>query len=451
MNLDSNSPQEPPPDPGNPTLDEMMSGIDSIGDERGQPASTPAPTPAPASPEPASTPDPTPAPIATPAPAQAAPASTEDDFGLSKLTAKPAAAKPAPTPAKPAAPAPAKPADPAKATDPAKPEAKGGIKELREQYELTKAEREQLAAKVAELERTREEGTRKQVEEATKSLKEEIEAIRKEREEAEKEIQFLDYTKSREYTQKYQKPLTDAWTEALQDMGSGEENGIKITEPDGTVRPADERDILALTKLPAGAAAIEAHERFGPSAAIMLHHRANIVKLSRASQDAVKQFREEGAKIQAERAKIAQENESKVVQAFDGSISALEESHPALFGKPTEAEDVGLFEQGHKLVEVAFKGRGLENLPPDQRQNAMVKAQANVAARARSYGPQRAQNMRLERQVAELQEKLAKLTASEPGQGSKPEPSPEPGRGDDGRFQSGMTAGEEMISGIDRL
>jgi hypothetical protein len=356
------------------------------------------------------------------------------------------AAKPAPAPTKPAAPAPAKPADPAKATDPAKPEAKGGIKELREQYELTKAEREQLAAKVAELERTREEGTRKQVEEATKSLKEEIESIRKEREEAEKEIQFLDYTKSREYTQKYQQPLTDAWSEALQDI-----DGIKITDVDGSERPADERDILALTKLPAGAAAVEAHERFGPSASVMLQHRANIVKLSRASQDAVKQFREEGAKIQEQRAKIAQENESKVVQAFDGSIFALEESHPTLFGKPTEAEDVGLFEQGHKLVEVAFKGRGLENLPPDQRQNAMVKAQANVAARARSYGPQRAQNMRLERQVADLQEKLAKLTASEPGQGSKPEPLPEPGRGDDGRFQSGMTAGEEMISGIDRL
>jgi flagellar motor protein MotB len=440
MNPDDNSTPEAPPDPGNPTLDDMMSGIDAIGDE----TSTPAPQPA--SPTPAPTQDPTPAPVATPAPAQT-PAG-EDDFGLSKLTAKPAA-KTAPEPAKPAAtkpaPEPVKPAEPSKPADPAKPEAKGGIKELREQYELTKAEREQLAAKVAELERTREEGTRKQVEEATKALKEEIESIRKEREEAEREIQFLDYTKSREYAEKYQKPLTDAWTEALQDI-----DGIKIAEGDGSERPADERDILALTKLPAGAAAVEAHERFGPSASVMLQHRANIVKLSRASQDAVKQFREEGARVQEERAKIAKENESKIVQAFDGSIAALEESHPALFGKPTEAEDVGLFEQGHKLVEVAFKGRGLENLPPDQRQNAMVKAQANVAARARSYGPQRALNMRLERQVAELQEKLAKLTAAEPGQGSKPAPSSEPGRDDQGRF-SGMSASEAMVAGIDSL
>jgi hypothetical protein len=433
----NDQPLEAPPDPGNPTLDAMMSGIDSIGDAN--PAPTPAPEPA--SPEPAPTPDPTPAPAATPAPAPTA-TSGDDDFGLSKLTAKPAAAKPAPAPAKPAAPAPAKPADHAKPAE----QAKGGIKELREQYELTKAEREQLAAKVAELERTREEGTRKQVEEATKSLKEEIEAIRKEREEAEKEIQFLDYTKSREYTDKYQKPLTQAWTEALQDI-----DGIKIADGDGSERPADERDILALTKLPAGAAAVEAHERFGPSASVMLQHRAAIVRLSKASQDAVKQFREEGARIQQERSKIAEENQSKVVQVFDGSIAALEESHPSLFGKPTEPEDVGLFEMGHRLVEVAFKAKGLENLPPDQRQTAMLKAQANVAARARSYGPQRALNMRLEKQVAELTEKLAKLTASEPGQGSKPEPSPEPGRGDDGRFQSGMTAGEEMLAGIDRL
>lgn len=433
---------EPPPDPGNPTLDAMMSGIDSIGD------ANPTPAPAPASPEPASTPDPTPAPSATPAPAPIATPS-DDDFGLSKLTPKPAAQKPAAQKPAPATPKPATPTPaPTNLADAAKPveQAKGGIKELREQYELTKAEREQLAAKVAELERTREEGTRKQVEEATKSLKEEIEAIRKEREEAEKEIQFLDYTKSRDYTDKYQKPLTQAWTEAFEDIA-----GIKITDPDGSERNADDRDILALTKLPAGAAAVEAHERFGPSASVMLQHRAAIVKLSKASQDAVKQFREEGARIQQERSKIAEENQSKVVQVFDGSIAALEESHPSLFGKPTEAEDVGLFEMGHRLVEVAFKAKGLENLPPDQRQNAMLKAQANVAARARSYGPQRALNMRLERQVAELQDKIAKLTASEPGQGSKPEPAPEPGRGDDGRFQSGMTAGEEMVAGIDRL
>jgi len=125
--------------------------------------------------------------VTPPAPAELAKPKNEDFFNLDKFTAK----KDEPAPA-------------------AKPEAAKSeptsIKQFREQYDLTKKERDDFAAKVSELERARSEGTRKEVEEATKSLKAEMDSIRKNAEELDTEVRYLNYTRSGEYKQKYEAP-----------------------------------------------------------------------------------------------------------------------------------------------------------------------------------------------------------------------------------------------------
>ena len=142
---------------------DAFAGIDAIeGQGLDNPMGSASPAPAPVAPE-APTPTPTPEPqVAAPA----APQKNDDLFNLDKLVT----------------PKTETPAAPAKAPEQAKPEP-ASLKQFREQYEMTKKERDDFAAKVSELERAKSEGTRKEVEEATKALKAEMDSIRKNAEE----------------------------------------------------------------------------------------------------------------------------------------------------------------------------------------------------------------------------------------------------------------------------
>ena len=333
--------------------------------------------------------------VQAPAPADLAKPKNEDFFNLDKFTPK--KDEPAPT---------------AKA-EPAKPEPTS-IKQFREQYDLTKKERDDFAAKVSELERARSEGTRKEVEEATKSLKAEMDSIRKNAEELDTEVRYLNYTRSGEYKQKYETPLREAWQTALGDI-----DGIRVTDADGTERDASHHDIMAILNVPVAKAAIIAQETFGPAAPEIMAHRRRLLELTQARDKSISEWKEKGAQREVERSKQVEGRQSRSRELFESQFSDYEKSHPHLFGREDGDDDGNkLLDESDRLIRIALKGEGVDaDMGYEDKVDLITKAQAQVALRARAYGRERLRVIRLQQKVAELEKKVGKVRSSEPGQG----------------------------------
>jgi BMFP domain-containing protein YqiC len=361
------------------------SGLDNpMGSSSQQAPQEVAPAPAVSAPE-----------VQAAAPADLAKPKNEDFFNLDKFTPK--KDEPAPT---------------AKA-EPSKPEPTS-IKQFREQYDLTKKERDDFAAKVSELERARSEGTRKEVEEATKSLKAEMDSIRKNAEELDTEVRYLNYTRSGEYKQKYETPLREAWQTALGDI-----DGIRVTDADGTERDASHHDIMAILNVPVAKAAIIAQETFGPAAPEIMAHRRRLLELTQSRDKSIAEWKEKGAQREVERSKQVEGRQSRSRELFESQFSDYEKSHPQLFGRE-EGDDDGnkLLDESDRLIRIALKGEGVDaDMGYEDKVDLITKAQAQVALRARAYGRERLRVIRLQQKVAELEKKVGKVRSSEPGQG----------------------------------
>jgi len=376
---------------------EAFAGIDALeGNALENPmgSASPAPAPAPAAPEP-------PAPAAPAAPAATAPEATkppvDDLFNLDKFTTK--KEEPAPAPAKQDAPAKSEPAS---------------LKQFREQYEMTKKERDDLASKVAELERARSEGTKKEIEEATKALKAEMDSIRKNAEELDTEVRYLNYTRSGEYKQKYEAPLREAWQTALGDI-----EGIRVTDADGTERDASHEDIMAILNVPVAKAAIIAQEMFGAAAPEIMAHRRRILELTQARDKSIAEWKEKGSQREVEQKKQLESRQSRSRDLFDSQFTEFEKSHNQLFGREDGDEEGNkLLDESDRLIKIALKGEGIDaDMGYDDKVDLITKAQAQVALRARAYGRERLRVIRLQQKVAELEKKVGKVRSSEPGQG----------------------------------
>ena len=376
---------------------EAFAGIDALeGNALENPmgSASPAPAPAPAAPEP-------PAPAAPSAPVAAAPEATkppvDDLFNLDKFTAK--KEEPAPAPPKQDAPAKSEPAS---------------LKQFREQYEMTKKERDDLASKVAELERARSEGTKKEIEEATKALKAEMDSIRKNAEELDTEVRYLNYTRSGEYKQKYEAPLREAWQTALGDI-----EGIRVTDADGTERDASHEDIMAILNVPVAKAAIIAQEMFGAAAPEIMAHRRRILELTQARDKSIAEWKEKGSQREVEQKKQLESRQSRSRELFDSQFTDFERSHNQLFGREDGDEEGNkLLDESDRLIKIALKGEGIDaDMGYDDKVDLITKAQAQVALRARAYGRERLRVIRLQQKVAELEKKVGKVRSSEPGQG----------------------------------
>ena len=374
---------------------DAFAGIDAIeGQGLENPMGSASPAPAPVAPE-APTPTPTPEPqAATPA----APQKTDDLFNLDKLVT----------------PKTETPAAPAKAPEPAAKNEPASLKQFREQYEMTKKERDDFAAKVSELERAKSEGTRKEVEEATKALKAEMDSIRKNAEELDTEVRYLNYTRSGEYKQKYETPLREAWQTALGDI-----EGIRVTDEDGTERDANHQDIMALLNVPVAKAAIIAQETFGPAAPEIMAHRRRLIELTQARDKSIAEWKEKGAQREVEKSKQLESRQTRSRDLFESQFADYEKTHAQLFGREEGDEDGNkLLDESDRLVRIALKGEGIDaDMGYDDKVDLITKAQAQVALRARAYGRERLRVIRLQQKVAELEKKVGKVRSSEPGQG----------------------------------
>jgi hypothetical protein len=373
-----------------PAPSESMAALDNLfSDDSPSPQAAPSPAPTP-------TPAPTQAPAAAPKPS--APPQDFDDIP-----------KPQPKPA------PKQEAKPQAAPKQEAPKEPGSLKELRTNYETTKRERDEYAAKLKALEEARETGTKREVEKAKAELSAEIEKHKKRAEEMETEVKYLDYTRSSEFKETYHTPLVAAWKAAIDDI-----RGAVITDEDGTERPGTADDIKALVGMSTIEAARKANDLFGAAGSEMMAHRRAILDRIGARDRALDEWRTKGSEREAQRQRETEEGHSKVVGMWESTMKDLTESNRELFGDDeADADGNELLKKADAIVRLAFTGEGLkEGLTAEQRREMVTKAQANVAIRARAFGRERLRSIRLQEKVADLEAKLAEFKSSEPGGGN---------------------------------
>lgn len=232
--------------------------------------------------------------------------------------------------------------------------------DLRTAYEgLKKKVKDEYEPKVSKLEARIKELESSGPEKMT-PIVEELEQKKKRLEELESEIRYIDYQKSEEYQEKYEKPYVEAWKKAAADLSE-----LTVETEDGESRTATTADLIHLANLPLGEARAQARIMFGDAADDVMAHRRAIRELSQAQtkalEDAKKNASERESKLAAQR-EIERQQTGKL---WEESNKALAEKFPKWFAKVEgDTEGNSLLDRGFSLADLHFIGE--KHLSPEQ-------------------------------------------------------------------------------------
>ena len=405
----------------------------------GNPNRQPRVPPPAAAPAPAPAAEPPPAP--PPAPAPAAPASSSaaerqkraDDFAHEK------AGVPPETPAAPAAPgdeptdpnaAPADPNVPRGTNAPSADPKKGKVNPWKLVDEL-KATRGTLEAEIQRLKSA-------VLPEADRTaLTERVTKAEARAKELEDHIRFVDYSKSSEFVDKYDRPYQAAFGRALSELSEIPVIDSATQQP----RAATAQDLQTILSLPLGEARQTAKEIFGEFADDVMAHRKEIRSLLDQRQTALDDAKKNG-ELRATQTREQQERETSEVAGFtrttwksvndailaDPKVGSLFQPRlPAEGQQPTPEEKAwnSRLEAGFKLVDDGWSLNPMKpGLSPEQRTEIITK-HAAIRNRASAFGPMRWQISQLEAQLDAAHKELEQYRASTPGAaGSQPATTP---------------------------
>lgn len=297
-----------------------------------------------------------------------------------------------------------KPADEPKKEEP-KPA--GSAKELRTALDNTKKE---LALARAELEKVK---SAKPEDPERSTLLQKLEAESKRREELEKEIQFVSYEKSQEYTEKFRVPLENAFSNAYKEVVE-----FKITNEDGTTRQATEDDFNRLLYLSTPDALAMAKQLFGDGHTEIMAHRRFIKQMDESRRHAIEKHKTE-AKTRDESQRLQQEQaKARYQKLYEDTLKDQAEKYPKAFA-PQEGEEEGnrLLEKGKELVDLAFSD---SNIPPEQR----IQLHATIRNKAIAFDRMVWRNKQMEEKISALEKELAEFQKSSPQAGDGTEQTP---------------------------
>jgi hypothetical protein len=316
---------------------------------------------------------------------------------------------------------PAAPAEPA--ADPTKPGAvdpKTGKPPKANPWKLYEAEKAARAKSEQELQ----EFKKNLVPEAErKTLMDRLEKAEKRSQELEEHIRFVDYEKSAEFVDKYDKPYKDAWSLAMSELKE-----LTVNQ-NGQDRPFAAEDLLELVQLPLKTAIETAKQVFGDAADYVLQHRHAIKNLFEKQSNALKEARKSGLEHQTKQREAVQkwqkETESDIKTTWDKvNAEVLADEKNGSFFKPRDGDQ----EWNQRLAKgFAMVDRGFNENPRDpkltkEEREAIVKRHAAIRNRAGGWGPLKHENGLLKTEIAELKKKLSgyEETAPPVGGGAPP-------------------------------
>lgn len=249
-----------------------------------------------------------------------------------------------------------------------------------------------------------------------KALRESADKASKRVEELESEIKFHDYTKSKEFQEKYQKPYEQAWQRAMAELRE-----ITVTGTDGETRPVSPEDLLELVNMPLGQAREVANELFGDFADDVMQHRKEIKRLSDEQANAIDTARKSAGERNKQQQEQAQALNKEVGETWSRVNSEIRDD-PKFGGyfkeRQGDAEWNKRLAKGFELADRAFAENPMSpGLKPEERA-AIVRRHAAVRNRCASWGALRGENESLKTRVGQLEEELKQFKDSVPGEGS---------------------------------
>lgn len=270
--------------------------------------------------------------------------------------------------------------------------------------------------RIAELEKALPEITRLQ------EIQKQMEEARHRNEELEKEIRFVNYAKSQEFQDKYEKPYNAAWARVAKEIGQ-----ITATDRSGETRAGSIEDIAEISNLPLGEAQLLAEERFGSLANYVMNYRAKILELheqrTQALEDAKTQSIKRDEEFQQKQQQVNGELGKAIKEVWDKANNeiAQDQTHGPLF-REVEGDHDGneRLKKGFELVDRAFgESPNDPRLTPEQRAE-VIKRHAAVRMRAAAFGRLNAQYLKLKTEADALRKQLEGYRQSTPGTGGPP-------------------------------
>lgn len=332
---------------------------------------------------------------------------------------------PDPNDDKPAAPA--KPEKPAPAEDPEnemeepaapegeKPPGEEGVKPAAEKpskaspwklVESYKKSNAQLQKEIAELRTAMKPG------ELPAEFKEKFDAIEARNKALEDEIRHVNYSKSKEFVDTYQKPYEEAWRSAIDDLKE-----LTIVNDDGTSRAATAQDLIALANMPLGQARAAAKAWFGDSSDDVMAHRRIIRDLSEKQNRALDESKTKGgerdqqraAEMQAKNKARAEEHSRVWKQVNDEATEKYEYLRPV----EGQTERNERLEKATKFIDETF-GLNVNQAKTQEERDQIIRRHAALRNRAIGFSVLKHENTALRSEVEALKKSLAEFQNSEP-------------------------------------
>lgn len=268
-----------------------------------------------------------------------------------------------------------------------------------------------LELRVAELEAAAKPG------ELPKEAQEKFTSLETRNKELEEEIRFVNYSKSKDYIEQYQKPYEEAWRSAIEDLKE-----LSVANEDGTNRVATAQDMMALANMPLGQARATAKAWFGDSADDIMAHRRTLRELSdkqtKALDDAKKNGSEREQQRQAEmqaKHKARSEETSKLWGAINAEAQEKYEYLRPVEGQTERNERL---EKAVKFVDETFS-KNIGQAKTQEERDQILRAHAALRNRAIGFSVLKHENKTLKAELAELKKSLEQFQGSEPTAGDR--------------------------------
>lgn len=264
---------------------------------------------------------------------------------------------------------------------------------------------------------------------------ERLTALQKRNEELEQHMRFVDYSKSNEFVDKYQKPYEEAWTRAVSGL-----KGLKVQFTDPTnsevvSRDLTPQDIAALANMDPAAARLEIKNRFPEDAAEVRGYVDKIRDMAQAQNHALEEQKTKGGEWQskqAEQAKAVHEANSKLWAQFSKEAAEKYE-----FLRPVEGDDERnmKLEKSTAFVQKALASKANDPKLTEEQRAQVIKEHVAVRNRAIAYSVLVHENKALKAQLAEKEAALKAFDESAPTDGN-------------GKGKQGTGLGDISIEGV---
>lgn len=274
---------------------------------------------------------------------------------------------------------------------------------LVESYKQTNAK---LQQEIAEIRTSMKPG------ELPKEHQEKFTAIEARNKELEDEIRYVNYSKSKEFTEQYQKPYEEAWTNAISDLKE-----LVITNDDGSSRTATAQDLISLSNMPLGQARATAKAWFGDSADDVMSHRRTIRDLSDKQTKALEDAKTHGSERDQQRTaemqaqmKARGEETAKVWSAVNSEAVEKYEFLRPVEGQTERNEKL---EKASKFVDETF-ALNVNRAKTQEERDQIIRRHAALRNRAIGFSVLKHENTSLKSELDALREELKQFQGSEP-------------------------------------